>query len=372
MAPLPNDRSQAIDVMRGLTLALMIVVNMSVGEGKSFAPLLHATWHGLTLTDLVFPSFLFIVGTALSYTIDRLGASGTAEFLRKVATRTALIFLCGFLMYWFPFFGTDASGHFGLLPLAKTRIPGVLQRIALGYGFAALVLHFLGRRGALWFAVLALVGYWALLAAFGDYTLAGNAVLALDRYVLGDAHLYGGEGVPFDPEGILSTLPAIVNVIAGYIAGRLVRERGAGWETIGRLLLAALACVVVGLAWSGLLPINKKLWTSSYALLTIGIDLATLGTLVWLLDLRKRRAWTPFFEAFGRNTLFIYLLSEIGGTMLNLIHVGKQTLFEWLYANAFASWAGPKPGSLVYSLSFMLCCWLVAWAMDRRRIYIRL
>ncbi len=372
MAPLPTDRSQAIDVMRGMTLALMIVVNMSIGEGKSFGPLLHATWHGLTLTDLVFPSFLFIVGTALSYTIDRLSAAGTPEFVRKVLTRTGLIFLCGFLMYWFPFFGTDASGHFGLLPLAKARIPGVLQRIALGYGCAALALHFLGRRGTLWFAALALVAYWALLVACGDYTLTGNAVLALDRALLGEGHLYGGEGIPFDPEGILSTLPAIVNVIGGYFAGRLVRERGATWETIGRLLLAAFACVVVGLAWSGVMPINKKLWTSSYVLVTIGIDLATLGTLVWLLDLRKQVAWAPFFEVFGRNTLFIYLLSEIAGTVLNLFHVGRQTLFEWLYDAVFASWAGPKPGSLVYSISFMLCCWIVAWWMDRRRIYIRL
>jgi predicted acyltransferase len=372
MAPLPTERSQAIDVMRGLTLALMIVVNMSVGEGKSYAPLLHATWHGLTLTDLVFPSFLFIVGTALSYTIDRLGAAGTPAFLQRVFTRTALIFLCGFLLYWFPFLGTDAAGHFGLLPLAKARIPGVLQRIALGYGLAALVLYFLGRRGALWFAALALIGYWAVLAAFGDYTLTGNVVLAVDRFVLGEAHLYGGEGIPFDPEGILSTLPAIANVIGGYFAGRLVRERGSNWETIGRLLLAAFACVVVGLAWSGVLPINKKLWTSSYVLVTIGVDLATLGALVWLLDLRKQAAWALFFEAFGRNTLFIYLLSEIGGTVLNLFHVGTRTLFDWLYESAFASWAGPKPGSLVYSFSFMLCCWIVAWWMDLRRIYVRL
>jgi predicted acyltransferase len=372
MAPLPTDRSQAIDVLRGLTVALMIVVNMSIGEGKSYAPLLHAVWHGLTLTDLVFPTFLFVVGTALSYTLERYAAAGTQAFVAKVLKRAALIFLCGFLMYWFPFFGVDAGGHIGLLPLAKARIPGVLQRIALGYGAAALILHFLGRRGAIAFAAAALLGYWLLLAAFGDYTLTGNAVLALDRLLLGEAHLYGGEGIPFDPEGVLSTLPAIVNVIAGYFAGRLVRDRGANWETVGRLLLAAVPCVVVGLAWSGLLPLNKKLWTSSYVLVTIGIDLAVLGSLVWLLDMRRLRGWTPFFEAFGRNTLFVYLLSEIGGTLLNLAHVGHQTLFEWLYLEAFASWAGLKPGSLLYSIAFMLCCWLVAYAMDRRRIYVRL
>lgn len=372
MAPLPPDRSEAIDVLRGLTVALMIVVNMSIGEGKSYAPLLHATWHGLTLTDLVFPTFLFVVGTALAYTIDRAEADGTGPFLARVGRRTALIFLCGFLMYWFPFFGTGPDGQFGLLPLATARIPGVLQRIALGYGLGALALHFLGRRGALYLAIAALLGYWALLAGCGDYTLAGNAVLALDHRLLGDAHLYHGEGIPFDPEGILSTLPAIANVIAGYFAGRLVRVRGADWETVGRLLLVAAACAAVALAWSGVLPFNKKLWTSSYALVTIGIDCAVLGTLVWVLDMRRLRGWAGFFGVFGRNTLFIYLLSEIGGTLLNLAHVGRLTLFEWLYVEVFEPLAGSKPGSLLYSLSFMLCCWIVAFAMDRRRLYVRL
>lgn len=371
MPPLPP-RSQALDVLRGVTLALMIVVNMSVSETKSFAPFLHALWHGLTLTDQVFPTFLFVVGASLAFTLDRYQAGGTPAVLRKVLTRTALIFLCGFLLYWFPFFEIDAHGHFGLLPLAKARIPGVLQRIALGYGIAALVVHFGGRRAALGCGVGALLGYWAILRFCGDYTLTGNAVLALDRLVLGEAHLYRGEGIPFDPEGILSTLPAVANVLAGYLAGRLVRAGGATWETIARLLLAAVPCIVVALCWSSVLPLNKKLWTSSYALCAIGIDLAVLGTLVYWLDLRRVRGWTPFFEAFGRNTLFIYLLSEVAGTVLNLVHVGRQTLFEWLYAEGFESWAGSKPGSLLYSVAFMLCCGAVAWAMDQRKIYIKL
>jgi len=371
MPPL-NARSQALDVMRGLTLALMIVVNMSLGEAKSYGPLLHAPWHGLTLTDLVFPTFMFVVGAALSFTLERYQSLGTPAFLHKIAVRTALIFLCGFLLYWFPFFGLDVSGHLYLLPVASARIPGVLQRIALGYGAAALILHFFGRRGAVWFAAAALLSYWAVLYFCGDYALTGNAVLALDRAVLGEAHLYHGEGIAFDPEGILSTLPAIVNVLGGFFAGSLVRERGPSYETIARLLLAAVPCIVLGLLWSSVLPINKKLWTSSYVLCTVGIDLAVLGALVYVIDLCRIRAWTPFFESFGRNTLCIYLLSEVGGTLLSLFHVGRRTVFNWLYEVAFESWAGSKPGSLLYSIAFMLCCWTVAYAMDRRQIYIKL
>jgi predicted acyltransferase len=371
MPPL-SARSQALDVLRGVTVALMIVVNMSVSETQSFAPLLHAVWHGLTLTDLVFPTFLFVVGASLAFTLDRYQSGGTPAVLRKVLTRALLIFMCGFLLYWFPFVGVDANGHFGLLPLAKARIPGVLQRIGLCYAIAALVVHFGGRRAASVGAAAALIAYWAVLYFFGDYTLTGNAVLALDRALLGEAHLYRGEGLPFDPEGLLSTLPAIANVLAGYLAGRLVREGGASWETISRLLLAAVPCIVLALFWSEVLPLNKKLWTSSYALCTIGIDLAVLGTLVYWLDLRRIRGWTPFFEAFGRNTLFIYLLSEVAGTVLNLVHVGNQTLYLWLYTECFESWAGSKPGSLLYSVAFMLCCWVVAWAMDKRKIYVKL
>ena len=213
------NRFRAIDVMRGLTLALMIVVNMQIGAGKSYAPLLHASWNGLTPTDLVFPTFMFVVGTALSFTLEKYAALGDAAVLRKIATRTALIFLAGYLLYWFPFITVGTTGHVFLAPLAHTRILGVLQRIALGYGAAALIVHYGGRAGAISFASGALLGYWWLMHACGDYSLAGNAAIRLDKLVLGEAHMYHGEGVAFDPEGILSTLPAIVNVLAGYLAG---------------------------------------------------------------------------------------------------------------------------------------------------------
>lgn len=367
-----GNRSVAIDVMRGLTLALMIVVNLQIGEGKSYTQLLHAQWDGLTLTDLVFPTFMFVVGTSLSFTLEKYQRLGDATLLRKVLTRTALIFLCGYLLYWFPFFRIDAGGHPYLAPISHTRIFGVLQRIALGYGAAALIVHYTKRTGAIVFAVAALFLYWWLMHAFGDYSLAGNAEIRLDKLVLGERHMYHGEGVAFDPEGILSTLPAIVNVLAGYLAGRFLRDRGTNGRTIAALLVAGGVCVLLALWWDTVFPINKKLWTSSYVLCTVGIDLGVLAILVCLLPQGQHRSWTYFFEVFGRNTLVIYLLSETAEKLLHMAQIGPQSVLDWVYASGFASWAGDKAGSLLYSVAYMLCCWAVAFAMDRKRIYVRL
>lgn len=371
MKELPQ-RSQSIDVLRGLTLALMIIVNMSISEDKSYGPLLHATWHGLTLTDLVFPTFLFVVGTALSFTLERYQSLGNAAVLRKIFTRTALIFLCGFLLYWFPFFAVDKAGQLALLPLENTRILGVLQRIALAYGFASLILHYGKRQGAIVFGVLALLGYWWVMASFGDYTLAGNAALKLDRLVLGDSHMYRGEGVPFDPEGLLGTLPAIVHVLAGYYAGRFVRDKGTTFETIAKLMMLGAVGVVIALCWSSVFPFNKKLWTSSYVLCAVGVDLCVLALLVYVIDLLALRRWSYFFVVFGKNTLFIYLFAEVLMSIGWIAHIGNLALFDWIFNNGFQWWAGDKNGSLLFAVVFMLGCWLVGYAMDKRRIYIKL
>ena len=371
MSDLAN-RSQAIDVMRGLTLALMIVVNMSISDTLSYAPLLHAVWHGLTLTDLVFPTFMFVVGCAMSFTLEKYQRMGNAALLKKIFTRTALIFLCGYLLYWFPFFEFDKTGHLSLLPLENTRIFGVLQRIALGYGFASLILHFWKRQGAILFSLFALFGYWWIMYACGDYTLTGNAEIRLDKFVLGDSHLYHGEGIAFDPEGILSTLPAIVNVLAGYFAGSFVQNKGRNFETIAKLMMVGAVCLVIALSWSSVFPFNKKLWTSSYVLCVVGIDLFVLSMLIYLIDILAFKKWTYFFEVFGKNTLFIYLLSEVVSNIFWLAHVGNQSAFEWIYASGFQWWAGDKNGSLLFALVFMLFCWSAGYLLDKKKIYIKL
>jgi predicted acyltransferase len=362
-----STRYLALDVFRGLTLALMIVVNTPGGE-NSYAPLEHAVWHGFTLTDLVFPSFLFVVGAAMSLSMKKFATHDEAYFLKRVLKRGALIFLCGYLLYWFPFFTPD----FTLAPFANTRVMGVLQRIGLCYVFAALIVRYSGLRGAAIFSVIALLGYWSILASFGDYTLNGNAALKLDLAVLGAPHMYHGEGIAFDPEGLLSTLPSIVNVLAGYAAAVWLRHKGPSRRTVATLALAGAACLALAYGWDALLPINKKLWTSSFVVCTAGWDLIILALLVGGIDMAGLRLGTGFFEVFGKNTLFIYLLADVVVIVLARQHVGGEMLYRWLYRVLFLSWASPYNASLLFAVAYMLACWLVAWVMDRRKIYIKL
>ena len=170
---------------------------------------------------------------------------------------------------------------------------------------------------------------------------------------------------------MLGTIPATVNVIAGYFAGRLILLKGASYETLAKLMMAGVACVAVALCWDVAFPINKKLWTSSYVLYTIGLDLLVLPLLIYAVEMRGSRAWTYFFEVFGKNTLFIYLLSELVVVILVKTKAGNGNGYDWLYAHTFQPLAPPKVASLLFAVSFMLACWMVGYVMDRRRIYIK-
>lgn len=367
-----RNRYLSLDVFRGMDVALMIVVNTPGDYSTTFSPLHHAQWNGFTLTDLVFPTFLFVVGTSLSFSLGNYESKGTGAVLRKVFKRMAIIFLLGFLMYWFPFVMKTEGGEWIMKPFSDTRVFGVLQRIALCYGFGALIIHFWKLRGALLFSGVALLLYWILLLAYGDLSLTGNAVLKLDVWLLGESHVYHGEGLAFDPEGLLSTLPAIVNVIAGYCAGMYLKEKGPSYEVISKMLMAGAVLIWIGLSWDLAFPINKKLWTSSFVVYTTGIDIMVLAILVYLIDLKKQRSWTPFFEIFGRNTLFIYLLSELAAILLFTFSVQDMSLYPWIFLNLFKPWAGGYAGSLLFAVSFMLLCWLVGYWMDKRKIYVKI
>jgi predicted acyltransferase len=366
----PN-RYLSLDVLRGLTVTLMIIVNTPGDGNTTFAPLLHARWHGFTPTDWVFPTFMFVVGNALSFTIGRYEAIGNSEVFKKIATRTFLIFLFGYLMYWFPFVTRNEAGAIVFAPISHTRIFGVLQRIALGYGIAALIIHFWKLRGAVIFSAIALLGYWAILYSFGDYTLEGNSSLKLDLFLLGENHLYHGEGIAFDPEGILSTLPSIVSVLAGYLAGKFIQEKGFEFETIAKMMMVGALLLFTALCWNVVFPINKKLWTSSFVLYTIGLDLFVLALLIYVIDISKIQRGTYFFEVFGKNTLFIYLLSEVGVILLYFFKVGDRSVYEWLFLAAFYPIAGGYMGSLLFAISWMLICWCFGYWLDKKKIYVK-
>jgi predicted acyltransferase len=369
-----NQRNLALDVFRGMTVCFMIIVNNPGTWEFIYAPLEHAPWHGLTPTDLVFPSFLFAVGNAMAFAMHKYEAQGESVFWRKTLQRTALIFLIGYLLSWFPFF-RQVDGGWEFRAIGETRILGVLQRIALCYFFASVIIHYCSKQVAVWFSVLALFTYWILMYAFGDpndpYSLTGNAALRLDLFLFGENHLYHGEGIAFDPEGLLSTLPSIVNVIAGYLCGDYIRRRGNSYEVIAKLGLVGSLLIFAALTWHMAFPINKKLWTSSFVLVTVGIDLLFLGSLIFITEIEKRRKWTPFFLVFGRNPLFIYILADLFITAMWLIPVGNKSLQGAIYSDILLKIASPINASFMFAILYMLLCWSVGYVLDKRKIYIR-
>jgi len=370
-------RSLALDVFRGMTVCFMIIVNTPGSEDYAFSPLKHAHWHGFTPTDLVFPSFLFAVGNAMSFSMKKFSTMGQGAVLWKIIRRTLLIFLLGYLMYWFPFVHQQPDGHWGWIPFSHTRIMGVLERIALCYGIAALLIYYMKPRAVIVISCLLLIGYWIILLTAGvpgadPFSMTGNAGFRLDILVLGENHMYHGEGIAFDPEGLLSTLPAIVNVVAGYFAGVFISRKGREYEGLTLLLLWGCGLIALALAWNTVFPINKKLWTSSFVLLTVGIDLVLLPFLIYLIEFRKKIAWTSFFNVFGKNPLFIYLLSELLVVVLFTIPAGNGgNAFGWINRVFYQALLPGAVGSLLFALTYMMVCWCVGKWLDYRKIYIR-
>lgn len=365
----------ALDVLRGMTVCFMIIVNTPGNGDTTFSPLLHAHWHGFTPTDLVFPSFLFVTGNALSFVMIKWSAQSRAEVTWKILKRTFIIFLLGYLMYWFPFFRFDENDNIVSFPVSHTRIMGVLQRIALCYGIAALMLYYLKPKATVIISIALLFIYWGILYWLGEandpLSMTGNAGMRFDKWLMGEHHLYHGEGIAFDPEGWLSTLPAVGNVVAGYIAGKVVQKKGRSYEGLTRLLLAGAALLFIAYCWNFVFPVNKKLWTSSFVVLTVGLDCILLAAIIYVIEFLHKTRWTYFFEVFGRNPLFIYLLSELLVTVLYTIPIPPDTsLYQWIYWHVF-SHAGAYSGSLLFALAYMLLCWCVGWWLDKRKIYVR-
>jgi len=373
---LAKDRFITLDIFRGMTICFMIIVNAPGSGAVQWAPLDHAAWFGFTPTDLVFPSFLFAVGNALSFSKNKFESN--SAFLRKIGKRTLIIFLLGYLMYWFPFFHREAGG-WAFNPLGNTRIMGVLQRIALCYFFGSLIVHYCSKRTAVIISVLLLLGYWVFLLLLGEpgkeLTMLGNAGTRLDILIMGNAHLYHDKGGPiaFDPEGLLSTLPAIVNVIAGYLAGAYIQRKGRNYESVAKLLIAGVCLIGIALFWAQFFPLAKKLWTSTFTLLTIGIDLVIIGVLIYAIEIKNIKRSTNFFLVFGRNSLAIYLLSELLFTIISTIWVKPNlSFYDWVNQVFYQPLFPGAFGTLVFALCYMMLCWLVGYVMDKRKIYIKI
>lgn len=370
-----NGRYLALDVLRGMTLAFMVIVNTPGDWSTLYAPLAHAEWHGFTPTDLVFPTFLFVVGNAMSFALKKMQDMRPGDFYKKVGTRTALIFGIGWLLNAFPFFEPNEAGQLAFIDLTEVRLLGVLQRIALSYLGAALLLYWGGIRLGWIFSIASLLLYWPILYFFGTagdpYSLEGNAALHLDLAIIGERRMYMGEGIPFDPEGILSTLTSIVNVIGGYLTGRFIQKNGNSVPAVRMLLVMGILCIGLSYAWDMVFPINKKIWTSPYVLLTVGWDLVVLSVLVFVVEINRISSWTYFFQAFGRNPLILYVCSGIVIALISFIPVGDSNLQDVIYAKGFTSWLEPKNASFLFAIAYMLLIWSIGFLMDKNKIYIK-
>ena len=381
-----NQRFYSLDVFRGATVALMILVNNPGSWGFIYPPLEHAPWHGCTPTDLVFPFFLFAVGNAMAFVMPKLQDAGTASFLQKVIKRTVLIFLIGLFLNWSPFVKWD-NGQLIFKTWEKIRILGVLQRIALSYFFASLIIYFCKTRGAFVISIALLMGYWVLCLAFGDktnpFSMGGYFGVGIDKAILGELHMYHGEGVAFDPEGITSTLPAIVQVIFGYLAGQYIQLKGKTYEMLSNLFVIAGVLLFTGYCWDMLFPINKKIWTSSYVIYTSGLAIFILCIFIFLLEFKNAKGvWSRFFDVFGKNPLFIFVLSGLLPRLLGLIRIDDGfkedgtisylTPFGWFYEHACKPlFPNLKTGSLFYALCMIAFYWLIVYVMDRKKMYVR-
>jgi len=381
-----NQRFYSLDVFRGATVALMILVNNPGSWAHIYAPLEHAPWHGLTPTDLVFPFFLFAVGNAMSFVMPKLQQGGDAMFWKKVLKRTFLIFTIGLLLHWSPFIKWSGD-HIVFKTLDNLRIFGVLQRIAVCYFFASVIVYYFKQKGAFVIAALLLLFYWVLSLALGTpgdpYSLKGWFGTDIDKAILGEAHMYKGEGVAFDPEGLMSTFAAIVQVIFGYLVGDYIQKKGKNFEMIASLFVIATLLIITGFIWDMAFPINKKIWTSSYTVYTTGLAIYTIATMIYFIEFKQATGWlTKFFDVFGKNPLFIFVLSGFLPRLLALIRIPNGinaeglpkylSPFGWFYEKICKLIPGiPENGSLFYAICMIVMYWGICYWLDKKKIYIK-
>jgi predicted acyltransferase len=372
------DRLVSLDAFRGLTIAGMILVNNPGGD-HVYAQLEHAAWNGWTPTDLIFPFFLFIVGISITLSLARRVETGGGDrtLLLSVLRRTLIIFALGIFIHGFPRW--IPGGTLSVYDFSTIRIPGVLQRIAVCYFFTSLIFLKTNWRAQGVILVLLLVIYWALMflvpvPGFGAGTLTteGNLAAFTDRAIL-SGHIYTKN---YDPEGILSTLPAIATTLCGVLTGHWLRTRNNPDERVAGMFVAGAICVVSGWVMNAWFPINKSLWTSSYVLFTAGLALQLLAICYWLIDIKGYRRWATPFIIFGVNSIAVYVLSALFGRIMSLWRIPATSsevgnLKTFIFEHVFASWASPVNASLAYSICYVLLWLCLMTILYRKNIFIK-
>ncbi|MGY5355385.1 acyltransferase family protein [Wenyingzhuangia sp. IMCC45467] len=364
-----KERYVSVDVFRGLIVFVMIVVNSPGSWQHIYAPLAHAKWFGCTLTDLVFPGFVFVIGLSMAISFSNLNSDiPKRKFSIKIIKRSLLIFLVGLLLNGFPFV------HFHL---SAYRFFGVLQRIACSFLLAGLILVYVKNiKIILGVCVGLLLLHWSVLYVFGGdepYALEKNISQTIDVWLVGKNHLYQGYGIPFDPEGLLGVLSSAAQILMGYLMGvKFIKSKKRGQTTTMSLLLISVFLILLGLLWSKIYPINKSLWTGSYVFFSTGI----LGV-VWLLISKMVQQNLivdkfVFFRVFGLNPLFSYMLSQAFMSVLILPIFNKNSLYSLLYKNGYQPLFGDYLGSLFMAISYTLLVWIFAYILYKKKIVVKI
>ena len=354
-----GSRLVSLDAFRGLTMAAMILVNNPGNWGFIYPQLSHAEWHGWTATDLIFPFFLFIVGVSMVFSFARgLESRDRRALVRSVIRRTAVLFALGML-----------HGNFLHLSLDSLRYVGVLQRIALVYLVASLIVLFLPRSTQIWVVAGLLLGYWALMTLVpvpgygaGVLTEQGNLAGWVDRHFL-PGRKYGGF---WDPDGLLSTLPAIATCMLGVFTGQWLRSGRGRFEIAGGMFTAGWLAILVGMLWGQWFPINRHLWTSSFAVFSAGAAMEALALCYWLIDVRGYRRWAQPAVVFGVNAIVVFVLSGMVGRLLD------ATGMKWsICHHFFDSWLSPHNASMAFAIAYVVFWWVVMTLLYRRQIFIK-
>lgn len=382
-----GSRLLALDILRGITIAGMILVNNPGSWGHIYAPLRHAEWHGLTPTDLVFPFFMFIMGVSTYMSLRKYDFKLSWPAFRKIIKRTVLIFFIGWVLTWLAGTLRRWSGDYSFVEAAwnfeNMRLLGVLPRLAICYGVGATLALALGRKALAWTVAGILVAYSILMLGFNGLVFSeDNIIGVVDRAVLGVNHMYAetidGVTIKFDPEGLLSTIPSIAHMLIGFLCGSMLMAVTDNRDRINRLFILGTILTFAGLLLSYGMPINKKIWSPTFVLTTCGLASSLLGLLIWIIDMRGHRRWCRFFQVFGVNPLFLFCLGSIGGVILSVVRFGYDggtiSIHNWYYRVVCIGVAGGDAvlGSLLYALSYIALVWVFGYILFKKKIYIKI
>lgn len=385
----PTNRLLSLDVLRGITIAGMIMVNNPGSWSYVYAPLGHAAWHGLTPTDLVFPFFMFIMGISTFISLRKFNFEWSKPTLFKILKRTVIIFLIGMGIAWlslsFRTYRALESEELGFLErflraitnFEHLRILGVLQRLALSYGATAIIAILVKHKYIPHIIVFSLLGYFILLLAGNGFDFSEqNIISVVDRAVLGVNHMYKDSGLSIDPEGLLSTIPSIAHVLIGFLAGKMLMQTKDNHERIQQLFILGAILTFAGLLLSYGCPINKKIWSPTFVLTTCGLAATLLALLVWIIDIKGHKRWSRFFESFGVNPLFIYVVAAVLSILLGNIFITYSgeliSIKKFLYEIGLQTYLGNYFGSLTFAVLFVIINWLIGHFLYKKQIYIKI